>query len=420
MGFWISAFALVLLVVAVLARAILRGGRGAQASAQSGEVPEIALYREQLAAVEQDQAAGRVSAEEAERLTLEIQRRILDADKAAKAEAKPKAAPGGTNRGLVVTLAALLVAGAGGLYWQLGAPGYPDMPVAKRLGAAQEFYLSRPSQAVMIERINSETAMAGFADPDVDPEFLELMEKLRLAVETRPDDLRGHELLLRNEVTLGNYGAAAIAQQNVIRLKGGAATSEDFLLLAQLWITEARGYVSPQAEGALKEALNRDENNLAARYYWGVMRAQTGRPDLAFRTWRPLAERGPANAPWMRDLRQQIQVAAQDAGVDYQLPALPPMAGARGPSQEDMAAAADMSPEDRQQMIRGMVEQLEGRLADEGGPPQDWARLIGALGVLGDTEKANAILTEARAVFAAHSEGLAMIEAAAAQAGLGE
>ena len=44
-----------------------------------------------------------------------------------------------------------------------------------------------------------------------------------------------------------------------------------------------------------------------------------------------------------------------------------------------------------------MVEGLAARLAAEGGPAPDWARLITSLGVLGETDRAKAIWAEAQA-----------------------
>lgn len=71
-------------------------------------------------------------------------------------------------------------------------------------------------------------------------------------------------------------------------------------------------------------------------------------------------------------------------------------------------------------MIRSMVDSLSDRLASQGGPAGDWARLIGALVVLGDVDQAQAIWTEAQTVFARDAEGLALLQAAAQQAGLAE
>ena len=82
--------------------------------------------------------------------------------------------------------------------------------------------------------------------------------------------------------------------------------------------------------------------------------------------------------------------------------------------EEDMAAAADMDPEAQAAMIRSMVEGLSDRLASQGGTAEEWAQLISALVVLGEEDRASAILGEAREVFAGQEEALATIEAAGA------
>jgi cytochrome c-type biogenesis protein CcmH len=64
-------------------------------------------------------------------------------------------------------------------------------------------------------------------------------------------------------------------------------------------------------------------------------------------------------------------------------------------------------------MVAGMVEGLAARLADQGGPPEDWARLIGAYVVLGETDAARAAYAQAQAVYAEAPDAMAMIDAAA-------
>ncbi|MBS8227970.1 c-type cytochrome biogenesis protein CcmI [Vannielia litorea] len=402
MGFWVISGGLALVAVLLLARALL-ARRGA---AEASDVPGIGLYREQLTTVKADAAAGRIDAGEAARLELEIKRRILEADRAAAGTDGPARAPRELSLGLAVGLAALVAAGSFGLYFVLGAPGYPDTPIAARLEAAEAYRVNRARQ---------ETAAARYAeslpdtpDPQVSEEFQALMGQLRETVANRPNDLQGHVLLVRNEAAIGNFGAAAEAQQEVLRIKGDGAQAQDFVLLAELWITQAGGYVSPEAEAVLGEALRRDGENMNARYYWGLMRAQTGRADLAFNVWRSVEGNVPQGAPWGADLPRQMAAAARSAGVDYT-----PKATVRGPSAADMAAAEDMSDEDRQAMVRGMVEGLAEELATEGGPPERWAQLVRALGVLGETDRQAEILSEAREVFAGNDSAIAMIEAAA-------
>ncbi len=67
-----------------------------------------------------------------------------------------------------------------------------------------------------------------------------------------------------------------------------------------------------------------------------------------------------------------------------------------------------------------MVAGLSDRLATEGGPPEDWARLITSLGVLGQSEQALAIFNNAMDVFAGNPGALDMIRNAGSQAGVAE
>ena len=101
--------------------------------------------------------------------------------------------------------------------------------------------------------------------------------------------------------------------------------------------------------------------------------------------------------------------------MKYELPPLP-----SGPTSGDIEAAANMSAEDRNQIIRGMVQNLSDRLASDGGSPEEWARLIAAYGVLGETDQARAIWTEAQQVFAEKPDVLARIRTGAVRAGLAE
>jgi len=133
-----------------------------------------------------------------------------------------------------------------------------------------------------------------------------------------------------------------------------------------------------------------------------------------------LLREGPPNAPWIAPIRAQMEDLAYLAGQHrYTLPALPAPTDAplRGPSAADIAAAAEMSAEDRMGMVRTMVAGLADRLATEGGPAEDWARLIRAYGVLAETDAARAIAAEAEQVFAKQPGDLDLIRAAARDAG---
>ena len=171
-----------------------------------------------------------------------------------------------------------------------------------------------------------------------------------------------------------------------------------------------------QAKAGAGVALTRDPENGVSLYYMGLMMAQTGRPDVAFRLWDRLLRQSPADAAWLPPILSQIEEMAFRAGVsDYQVPTIVDMPG---PSTDDVEAAGEMSTEDRQEMIRGMVARLSDRLATEGGTPEEWARLISSLGVLGDEAQAIAIWNNAQEVFANNPEALDVVREGARAAGL--
>ena len=391
--FWAAVAGMVLALTALFVQALRRP------PAPPSESADLRVYRDQLAEIERDLARGTLPAAEAERLRLEVSRRLLDADrKSGLAE------PASSRFPTLAALAVLsLLTGAVWLYSRLGVPDYPDLPLAERLAMAEASYRNRPSQA---EAEASTPQTAPTTAPD--PAYLELIAKLRAALAARPDDQQGLALLARNEASLGNFAAASKALAHLIALKGGAATADDHAELAQHLIAAAGGFVSPEAEAQLTAALVKDPRNGVARYYSGLMFAQVGRPDRTFALWQPLLAEGPEDAPWIAPIRAGLQDVANRAGIKYSLP------DGKGPSAADMQAAGEMSDAERQEMIKGMVGQLESRLMSDGGPVEDWVKLITSLGVLDDKERATAALSTARKAFAGQDAALAQIEAAGA------
>jgi len=402
--FWTVAIGLAGVTAALIVLALL--GRG-QGTAEPGEASDVQVYRDQLDEVERDLTRGTLAADEADRVRTEVSRRLIEADRAARNARAPIDGPPALTGAMAVICAVVVLGGGLGTYWWLGAPGYPDLPLATRIQMAETARAERPSQA---EAEAQATARGAPDTSQVDPQYIAMMEQLRTAMTTRPDDLRGHELLARNEAGLGNFTAAVAAQQRVIALKGEAVAADDHADLADYMILAAGGFVSPEAESVLTRALQMENGNGTARYYSGLLYAQTGRPDLAFQLWRGLLEAGPETAPWIPPIRAQIGEMADLAGVNYDIPA------PDGPSAEDMAAAEAMTPEARNEMIRSMVAGLADRLANQGGPPEDWARLITAYGVLGDLRTASDIFRESLTVFADNPEALRTLRRAAQQA----
>lgn len=409
MTFWIVTSLMALAVAALLVVTLLRARNGARPAAAY----DLQVYRDQLKDVDRDLARGTLAEADAERIRTEVSRRILAADTQAQQDPADKAQPSKVSLSVAIMVAVVMIGGSFGLYWTLGAPGYGDLALDYRIEMAKERRDTRPGQD------EAEARMPVRPEPEIDASYKQLITQLRETVATRPDDIQGLELLARHESNLGNYSAAYAAKGRAIELKGDETQPHDYAEHAEMLIAAAGGYVSPEAEQELRQVLAREPWHGAARYYWGLMLMQTGRPDLAFRIWEQTLRAGPPDAPWIAPIRGQIADAAWMAGVEYDLPPAQ-SAPLAGPSAEDMQAAQDMSDEDRQEMIRGMVDRLSDRLASDGGSPEEWARLIGALGVLGETDRAGAIYAEALQVFAASPPALDAIRNAGRQAGLSE
>jgi cytochrome c-type biogenesis protein CcmH len=137
-----------------------------------------------------------------------------------------------------------------------------------------------------------------------------------------------------------------------------------------------------------------------ARYFLGLAAEQDGRPDAAAAIWRAMLASAPPDASWTEFVRGEL------------------MRLAGGPSEEQVAGASELSPDQRLAMIRGMVERLAERLSRDGSDLDGWLRLVRSYMVLNEREKALAVLADARRALAADPEKLRRLDEAAKGLGL--
>jgi len=365
---------------------------------------QVDVYAEQMRSLERDLAKGVLADDEFGSMRAEIGRRMISA-----ARLEPDTAATVSNGGLwtliAVSVAACILGAA--IYGQIGSPGTPDAPIAARYTQSDALRAARLSQ------LDAESQAPTLKTPQ-DPTYLQLVTKLRAALETRPNDIQGFEFLAKSESRLGNYAYAHAAQGQVLKLKGKAASPDDWYTYAELLMMAADTYISQEAENALRQTLQRDPSHSLALFRIGIYFDQISRPDRTFGIWRKLLEAGPESAPYMPLIRRTITDLAMIAGVDYEPPEI------KGPSSDDIQNAAEMSDEDRRTMISGMVTGLADRLANEGGPASDWAQLIVAYGVLGETDTAQEILNEALQLFGGEPKDLGILQEAGVSAGLSQ
>lgn len=321
---------------------------------------DVAVYRDQLAEIERDRAAGLIGESEAVGARVEVSRRLIAAADAQTGP--PSSASSATWRRRAVALVALVVLpfGAAAFYLALGSPSLPDQPLAPRLAASR-------------------------SDPSVDTLIAQVEEHLS----RRPEDGRGWEVIAPVYLRLGRFDDAVKARRNALRLNG--ATGEREAALGEALVFAANGVVTAEAKAAFERAIALDANRVEARYFLGLAAEQDGDYSQAAATWRALLEAAPPDAPWIDVLRGAL--ARVNPGGATGSPRI-------DPSDEQVTASRQLGPEQRKAMIEGMVERLSERLHRDGADVDGWLRLVRSYLVLGQPEKARAAVIDARRALA--------------------
>lgn len=393
---WILGFLVCIVIIILIVRSIIVPHELDIGVASK----DLLIYKDQLIEVEKDLEKGILNKIESDAARIEVSRRILLADKRSKSENTITKNPKILSRLVTATIFLFILVGTFSTYAYIGNPTLKDMPLKSRLAQAQENRSNRISQENAELLVPDENIEA----PD---DYLDLVSKLRSAMQDRPNDMQGLRLLALHEFRLGKYRSARKAHTQIINILGNKATAKDFVDFAEVMIVATNGYVSPEAETTLRRALELTPNDGRARYYSGLSMAQNGRPDVALRLWENLLNEGPENAPWIPLIKDQIIDIARLAGVNLSEDKLP------GPNSEQIDSAKNMSDQERMEMIQGMVTSLSNRLANEGGSVNEWARLIRALGVLGETTSASNIWKEAQNIFSKSAKDLEILQKAA-------
>ena len=364
-----------------------------QASAEAGA---RAVYRDQLAEIEAERGAGLIGVADAEAAKIEISRRLLASATRSEAAVVPDAA-GGPRAGMHHGRIALATAAAVpmltlALYLAYGSPGVPETLAAQATAARGQAELAR-----MVAQVEA---------------------RLREA----PDDGKGWEVIAPVYLKLGRYADSAAAYTNAARLQGDSVK----LLagLAEASILARDGIVTEEARAAYEKLLKLEPGRVEPRFWLAVGKEQDGRFSDALAEYTALLKEASPDSDYRDALEARLkEVSARiAAGVGQEQDQGRGKAQARasrGPSSGDMEAAAQLSPEQRQQMVVGMVEGLAQRLKHDGKDLAGWQRLLRAYTVLGRHEDARAALAEARRNFEGDARALSDLSSLAATLGLG-
>ncbi|MFL6814200.1 MAG: c-type cytochrome biogenesis protein CcmI [Bradyrhizobium sp.] len=345
---------------------------------------DVAVYRDQLDEIDRDEAASLIGSVEAEAARVEVSRRLIAAVETARA-ATAVAAPvpaGSYRRATLAATIILLPLGAALTYLSLGSPNL--VPVS--------MHASQP--------------LPGGIENTV--------AEVEAYLESNPKNGRGWELLAPVYLRLGRFNDAVRARRNALEIFGAdAARLGD---LGEAIVLASNGVVTPEAKSLFERANATDPEDVMAQYYLGLSAKQEGRRDEAVKRWSALVSSAREGAEWLPLVKNAL------ARIDEKGPSFVASANSDAappaPNASQVAAAAQMAPAERNQMIEGMVARLAQRMAENGSDVDGWLRLIKAYSVLGEREKALSAAANARNALAGNNENLRRIGELAKELGL--
>jgi cytochrome c-type biogenesis protein CcmH len=326
---------------------------------------EAAVYRDQLREIDRDLSQGLIRAGEADYARAEIGRRLLSvADAVAKAPAAAK--PPAKHRAAVAFVTLCLPVVGLCLYVTLGSPGLPAQPLEARL--------ANPGNNMAL-----------------------LVAKAERHLAQNPGDGAGWDLLAPIYFRSMRLPDADQAYRNAIRILG--ESPQRLAGLGETIVAANEGIVTEEARAAFERAVVLDASNMRARFYVALSLEQAGRAADARSAFEALAKDSPPGAAWAALVNEHI---AKNGGAPLASSPTPQAPG--NPGAGDVAAAKDMTPADRQQMIQGMVDSLAERLKTEPDNIEGWLRLVRSYTVMGDPQKAGAALQAGLKTFPAEGE----------------
>jgi cytochrome c-type biogenesis protein CcmH len=355
MMFWIAAAGLMGLTCLALLAAL---GEGSAAATDEGH--DRRFYEAQMAEIERQRGLGLMGEREAEAARAEAARRLLAAADAPVVRAGARASRLAAALGVLIAVPAIALP----VYLARGAPDVPGFALASR---------AKPQPAA-----------SGQADVSG------AIQQIEAHLQKNPEDGRGHEVIAPVYLRMGRAADAARSYAAALRILGPSA--ERHASLGEALVFQGEGVVTAEAKRAFAAALALDAGHVKARFFTALAAEQDG-------------DRAQA-AELLAGLQKDLPEGELKAEITRQLATL---SGAPKGGE----AIAGLPQDEQRQAIRSMVEGLAARLAASGGPAADWARLIRALTVLGERERAAAILAEARQTFATKPAELKAIEDAA-------
>jgi cytochrome c-type biogenesis protein CcmH len=297
--FWVFAALLTALALAFLITPLLRG-RTKSAAPVSRAASNLSIYRDQLAELDADLAAGNVDREQWEAARGDLQREVLE-DTGTTGVAPAAPAKRSTVAAVILAVALPLVA----------VPAYLAVGNLQGLNPANARAMGAPH---------------GVTSAQIDAMVSGLAQRLK----SNPNDLEGWVMLARSYTVLGRFGDAANAYaQADARFSLNAQVLADYA--DALAMSQGQSLVG-KPEELIRRALQADGKNVKALALAGTAQFNEQHYAKAVEYWRRILPLLPAGSEMENPIRASIKEAEQRAG------GAPELANATGNAAEAASA----------------------------------------------------------------------------------
>lgn len=352
---WVLIALLAVIAVAALVRPLLKQ----PIEVASRAAYDRTIFEDQLKEVDRDVERGVLTPAEAEAARIEIQRRILGAAKLPEATLNTT---GPVMRKTTIAAVGIAVpVFAALIYFSVGSPFGARTPTADEPGMA---------------------------------EINQMVDGLAAKVKENPKDADGVGMLARSYLQLGRYDdAVAQFKQLTVLAPGGV----NFAAYGEALAIANKNKVTKDSHDAFVKALVLDRGEPRARFYLGMEQLDKNEAKNAIAIWRDLLKEAPEGANWGVMVKEQLDSAAANAGVEvasiapkHALELVPQdelslakvqTAGTPGalanalPAQNTDPSKDNGLPKEMQEQVNGMVASLAERLAKEPGDYNGWLML---------------------------------------------
>ncbi|OGT81671.1 MAG: c-type cytochrome biogenesis protein CcmI [Gammaproteobacteria bacterium RIFCSPLOWO2_02_FULL_52_10] len=328
--FWSLVACMLLIALLVIVRHLVVTRQIGQVSAESSI---LAIFKQRLRELEQEQNAGLISTEQLQTVKLDMEKTLLDEVNVPAGESVTQSLripPDWKTAGLVLILIPVL---AIGLYFQLGQPGIID---ALRLSSVH-----------------------GAADGQEQLATIEAMvDKLAARLQNSPDDVEGWMMLARSYKALGRFADAVTAYEHLYALTGD---EPGVLLQYADAIAMANGnQMSGKPAELVQKALALSPDNTMGLWLAGMAASEQGDNNAALEYWQRLLPQIQDDAESYQEVTRLIQGAQKDLGMTVSDAGMPVATAAPAAATAPTVATGDKG-------IRVKVA-LAAELADQASP----------------------------------------------------